>query len=657
MNIKVKIKHLLFIGSFFFITTLSGCNSEDGTIPDVAKTVTLSADNAMNLISGSERFISLEDKIHASSSYGVNNIADVELLDDQSEYCKNISVEDKGYSIGTSDFVGTCTYKYIVNNSVDYTANAAAYSRVIIQKDSVNPLKPFKNIPKTLEVNQELVIDLESELEGEIPEGFTLSEGITLLGIGAVTPPIEGSQKITFISDEVGYSQILFSYQNEEEVKLGSINISISSSMNFAPYAKDVDWSESEIEDPEQEIQVGQTRKLPLSKYMIDPDDDPLQIIYASSWDATVTIIDDTTIEFTSDHVGEQFVTYAITDHNGGYDIATIRLQVIDPGEMYWSNISRDIKVYYGPLTNNRAIAQGTITTSSYFDEGTSAIVATFDYEKAVRSCENYGRLPTKEELVDLFKLHPEKEHGWPIGLPYWTDDSNELVDISESGQGKVVKPTLPTGYIVTCISGRDFSIDTSESDLEAVADGEDKASVVVRIKNEDDQPMPGQDISAFLPEGAQAIFEEDQLVTDENGEAVFHLTSEARETDRLDFVYDSYTRSATVEFVGQWEGATYEVTENLAGTLLKEEPAYLTVMLRDKWGVPIDDVPIEFRSSASVVHSPKQTTKNGKGTTLKVEWWGWHDVGEQKVRIWVDSTEVPIGGMQEEFVIFKVPE
>ena len=65
-----------------------------------------------------------------------------------------------------------------------------------------------------------------------------------------------------------------------------------------------------------------------------DPDGDPLTVTAATSPNGTITINGDGTINYTSDpgFEGTDLITYTITDGNGGFDTAIVRMSVRDNG-------------------------------------------------------------------------------------------------------------------------------------------------------------------------------------------------------------------------------------------------------------------------------------------------------------------------------------
>ncbi|MUJ29120.1 hypothetical protein GNP79_05880 [Aliivibrio fischeri] len=641
---------------------LSACNTDINDNKSSNKQsqdqkITLSADNAVDgITNGLKSYVSLEDKIHATSSLGDNMISEVVLLSEQ-QACRDIDVYASGYSINSADYIGTCIYQYSVKNTVDPTARAVAYSTVVVQEDEVGSIDKFELISETAEASVTLVINIADQLVDQIPDGYTLSETITNLGVGNASLDI-GSQTITFISDQPGYSQIIYSYENDTQVKIGSINIAVSSELNTAPVAPNIDYS-ADINN--ETVNINTDVIIDVGSYISDPDDEPLQLVYVDSWYASVTPVDlsdenNTAFIFNTDRAGEHFVTYAISDHNGGYDIGQVRIEVYDPNSVAsWGNIQQGLKIYYGPLTYAEANSQGISVTSSIFDN--NSMIATFNYSSAVDSCKSIGRLPTKDELNALLNSNPNGSYSWPIGLPYWTSSDNEVIDLNN---GNTLLPARPEGYYVSCINEGGFVIDTANSSIiDIVAnDGINESGIatVITKLSFNGKPISGEEVRASVTNDVNASLDSSSVITNDDGIAAFKLTDLKAEDILFTVDYEGEQRTVNIVFVA--DKSTAKINSSAT---VNNQPAVggsntVTAVLTDENGNPISGEVINFNevisdyANVSLVPITANTDLNGK-QKVSVNWTG--DIGmpslsaniESKYKNQTDVTTVSFNG------------
>ncbi len=589
--------------------------------------VTLSADNTIDSITnGLESYISLEDKIHASSSVGYNTVSEVVLLSAQPA-CRDINVYPSGYSVNSTGYIGTCVYEYTVENTIDSTARAVAYSTTIVQDDVTGSVEQFEAIAETEEANQPLSINLSEKLLGQIPDGYSLSSTMTNLGVGSASLDIN-NQTITFISDEPGYSQIIYSYASETEVKIGSINIAVSVELNTAPIAPDIDYS---ADMSTETVNINTEVIINLGPYISDPDGEPLQLIYVDSWYASVVPFDlsdenNTKFTFNTVRAGEHFVTYAISDHNGGYDIGQIRIEVYDPeSAASWGNIQQGLQLFYGPLTHAEAFGQGVMDTSTNFDQNRT--VSTFHYADAKNSCKSKGGLPSEVQLQELYYLNKPESQGWPVVLNYWSNNVNTVVSLSS---GQVSSPVGTNTYYVTCVNEAGFSIDSRQSFTDnVIANGgstdDGIAKVVVKFTF-DQQPVSGAVINASVPDMTFAQLDMSSVTTDDDGIAIFKVTDIKAETVAFTAEYNGVQRTIEITFIGDKSTAELVSEVVINNTDISGGINEVVATLKDSNDNPLKGEPISFASSDTVNISSgtggSTTDDNGQQSAL-VQWTG----------------------------------
>ena len=628
-----KICNWLLLGTLSVLLSACGTDereSSEGGNQSQTQQVTLSADNAIDsIVSGLASYISLENKIHATSSVGDNTVSEVVSLSDQSA-CRDIDVYSSGYSVDSTGYIGTCVYEYTVENTVDLTAHAVAYSTAVVQQSATGSVDQFEPIAEVAEASQSLDINLADKLAGQIPAGYTLSETITNLGVGSATLDIM-NETITFISDEPGYSQIIYSYASETKVKVGSINIAVSSELNSAPVAPNINYS-ADINNKKVNINTEVT--IDVGSYISDPDGEPLQLVYVDSWYASVTPLDlsdesNTAFTFNTDRAGEHFVTYAISDHNGGYDIGQVRIEVYDPGSAAsWGDIQQGLNVFYGPLTHTEAFGQGVIDSGTNFDLNKN--VATFNYADATNSCESKGGLPSEAQLKKLYNTSRPQSQGWPVALNYWSNDVNTVVSLS-NGQSSM--PVGSDTYYVTCVNEGGFVIDNKESfTSDIIANGgstnEGIATVVVELTF-NGQPISGEPITADIPSSTEAELSASTVTTDEYGISVFTITDIKAETVSFTAGYNGEERKIDITFIGDKSSAELLSQTIVNNAAISNGINEIIATLKDSNDNPIKGESINFYSedsNVSVIAQSNITDENG----------------QQKAQIlWIGSTEL----------------
>ncbi|MGY3896876.1 Ig-like domain-containing protein, partial [Aeromonas enterica] len=219
-----------------------------------------------------------------------------------------------------------CTYLYTVENVPTDAAKpkqTQATSVVVISATSSPAALPI--LSETAVVNQTIDIDLATELGGSFPTGFTLQPEVVVLGSGtALADPV--NNRIAYTAAGVpGITRLMYSYVSADgtEVQAGAIDVSVSKSADGMPIAEN-------FAGPE-DVLPGAVVTVDVKDHISDPDGDPLQLTDVYAFDATVsatskTDITNTRFDFVADKPGVYDVTYYVTDHNGGYAIAVVRI-------------------------------------------------------------------------------------------------------------------------------------------------------------------------------------------------------------------------------------------------------------------------------------------------------------------------------------------
>lgn len=219
--------------------------------------------------------------------------------------------------------------------------------------------------------------------------------------------------------------------------------------------------------------------------YLIDRDKNRLQLVEVFTYDAYVNIVSkdftNTEFIFKSNRQGTHYVTYVLSDHNGGYGTGIIEIKVggdiptfIPPWNRFLSTKTNKFKA---PLTRYDADYQGLKYTTVTEEDGTSGPYGwgtpLFDYNDAELICSQIGmRLPKLNELLalqniypaglynslDLFNPSEDKQKmkvNWPTSAHFWTR--------AEFGMGTTSAMKLDANFNI------EYSIPVTSSEQRAV--------------------------------------------------------------------------------------------------------------------------------------------------------------------------------------------
>ncbi|WP_409591229.1 adhesion domain-containing protein [Vibrio jasicida] len=580
----------------------------------------MSAENTVNLSRNmSSSFVLLEGKIHSSSQEGSNIVSSVRPVTEL-ESCQDIEFDSTGYTVSFDDFVGVCVYQYDAENLKDPEQKASAYAISVAQKSVDSEVDLFTPISDTTLVGEPLTIDLKNDpnFVAQVPEGYTMDQDITLIGEGEAAADT-ANQTITYKpTEQGGFAKIIYSYSNGSEVKLGNIAISVSSSPNTAPNAPDIDYSD---DTDAEEVYVNEEVIIDLAKYVSDEDGDALQLVYTDSWNAAVSPLNpedmnNLKLKFETTNVGEHIVSYAVSDHYGGYATGMIRIEVYDSEvEPSWGNLQLDMNTYSAPLVKSEADAQGITYTSTHVDtEANGANVATFNLQQAKELCASSGRLPTADELNALSEIGgigPATYDGWPVEVDYWALDSGSASTV-DLKSGQTSETPNAGGQYVTCVGEGGYRIDNSKSTLAAIGDGEDQAVVAVQATF-NGEPVEGITVEAAVTGSANLV--NTSLKTDVNGYASFHVVDAIAE--KVNFTTNiensDFTPTVQLQFTGNPNTAELQlstVTDNqpLTGVNVFES------RLEDANGSPVPGQVIVYQENEDLTYTPSTPETNDQG-------------------------------------------
>ncbi|WP_061032372.1 Ig-like domain-containing protein [Vibrio splendidus] len=626
-------------------------------------TPTLSARDASYSTEHADLFeVDLSKNVFSSNGRGFV-LDDVEVLSDENK-CHIEQMSATGFVIRAEDNK-VCNYRYYVtpNKSSSSTrshlkksrvsnyegsaSSSSAIARVAVSNDPANTeLIPISAV--TL-INESIEVSVQAELK---KVGFDLGGQYVLTD---VTLPYDYSSMVN-ISDSnsqtveyappqgfTGIDRIMYTLEDKANglVLMGVLDVAVGYEANQGFTI------EQDIEYPDV-INVNTKTDIDISQFVRSDDGDDYQIVYVESFNADVNAKDplDTsnkTIVFETSRAGYHYISFAVSDHNGVYDMGLIRVHVADPNQVSkWGDISHFMDLYSAPLTAAEATANNVVYDSKLSDGAyTPAIdMAGFKYATGVDACTQIGgSIPTLKQLAQMASdIDVQVLHNWPIQAPYlaydeendvakWVDLAHQVTGLVESGYA----------YNLTCLKQGIMQILPSSSKV-VVANGSDTGTVLLEL-NRNGEAREGVPISVSVS-SSNVTLDGDTITTDANGIARVELTSFKAEPVILTFEVEGVTENYAMEFIADEKTAqiSSDVTVNHENYFSLEGDEVKTI-LKDQNDNPLKGYVVNSEVEAGVhPDTGMLVAPLLVGGDLKTD-----DSGEKKVRIkWDSSIETP---------------
>lgn len=396
----------------------------------------------------------------ASSDGGAVYLKSLELLSGDA-VCQGVVKGGNSFTL-SSDQDASCVFKYTVMNRHENTQSAI--SRSVFRASSYAQDAQLSPLSLTLEEYQEGVVDVSDA-------GLHLSDSVIVLGSGTAVAD-QVNNKIMYTAQEAGITRVLYEMKDDAGgISLGSIDIAVSQGVNTAPAASKFSFPVSP-----QVIKPGEETLIDVKNYISDPDGDVVQLYNVHSFNGVAQIaypadVTNTKIKFKSFVPGDFYVSYTITDHNGGFATNIIKVSV----QGFFSSIylAGDELHFNAPVSAEQASKLG-LKVSSFPESnipGSNGVYnsAAFNYLTAKGFCAAQGaRLPTVSELAKL-QLSGKAINYWPTQKYYWSyvqgaiSATYQAVNISN---GLTVGLSNSEAAYVTCINQQDASLPSVTYDL-----------------------------------------------------------------------------------------------------------------------------------------------------------------------------------------------
>lgn len=614
----------LVIGLVFSVL-LSGCkqDTENSSIPEYHdKFVTASIVDNYSLVSldGSPTHrIDLTPNVKLSEQYNFQ-INEVRSLSSDLD-CEIVSRDTTSFTV-RSDRPNACDYQYTIalkSNVDDVTlvGDTLGYTRVLT---SVEPeelelipfgIVAFQGMETEVNLQRELVSVGESHnlndyvLDGDIV--VTPSDSASLVEVDTVNNVIRYTPDVSFEGNE----KVSYKLRNPytDEVLAGHFIATVATESKSG-----VSFT-SELISLEDTAKINEQIEVPINEYVDSAYD--YQLIYVSSFGASVKVkndeFDNKAFIFEASAIGTYFVNLVVTDHHGGYDVALLKINVMDPdGQGPWTNLKLGLDEFSAPLTVTDATAHNVHYTSSTFDDGVGLWVSSYVLKDGEQYCNSIGSLPDADKLQELVAEVSPTIQGWPSKLAYWAMDTGtpKVINIEN---GNLSTPSANEPYYVTCQIFGSFSINTTLSSVDhIVADGVDTAVVVAEV-GFGGKPVEGAPVTITVSGDAQLM--DKSLTTDANGRVRFEVTNTTAEKVVAIVEYEGVVASIVISYVGD-----VTTSEILQRTTVSGEPLagtnQVTSTLEDYYNNPIKDAKVDFQvlDRTDVIVSKLSNVTDGDG-------------------------------------------
>ncbi len=494
-------------------------------------------------------------------------ITSVEPLLNTDECAVDVQPETASFTVnGTTDSdLIVCDYHYTVDSaSKSLTAHStlSGISRIVIGPRALAEPEEMAPVSAVVLAGKSETIDLTAALNavGEDVSGLNLMNNPSHVyaSRGKVNSVDSTAGTLSYTapaSPFTGIDRVLFSYSDGSVTKLGHLDIAITDEANkglsitpqnsYAPY---VTMGENEI-------------TIDVTPYVVaDHDGNGFFLKHVDSFyaDVALSTTSDTSFTFKASRVGYHYVSFAVADGQGAFEMGMIKVAVVDPNQVKdWQAQQVGLSLFSAPFTSSEAYLNDIDHSRSVIDDDYTppVSIATFVLaSEAEEFCKTQGRLPTSDELLDLADFDPKTKGNWPTSYPYLAADDESgttnysLIDLTDGTKAAYSKQSL---YIVSCIKNGMLSVRVIDG--EADADGEDKNTVEFTVvKNR--EPYVGIIVKPTLSSMhgqyspvSSAKIDKASYTTDDSGKITVNLTSSA---DEITYVTLKITENGVTESV-----------------------------------------------------------------------------------------------------------
>jgi len=470
----------LYFSLLFLVFILSGCGGEESA-STVDRDPEISADTSGIYLEDISRNVSEESLSYISVLSGAQvangksiYVTEVTPIGDNIDpQCYDISVSEKGFSLASRS-PSSCVYQYqvayksntslasaseLVRSSNIETATAIAF--VAIQPSMItvsSTLTTLTPLSVTLQEGHDTkVIDVKTALGTNFPTDATMNSSTTVLGNGSATLDT-ATYKISFSGGARGITRIVYlltgtGNSDAGVIYMGTIDVAISAPINQAPTFKNFTFQKATGDDLL--IREGEKVTIDVTDAVTDNTGaSELQIVHLNAYNASVSVVSTTDLTnkkftFTAQQSGTYHVAVTVSDHNGGYAVGLVEVEV----QGAFSPIVVGTDVFMPTISLGQASYLEVDYIGLYTEvaatgpEGSRLPLMSYAVADALCKVKG-GSLPTKTQM-DSFKAQEQMKlwvsgdttkQQWPIGKAYYTSslisetNSVQMLTFSSTG-------------------------------------------------------------------------------------------------------------------------------------------------------------------------------------------------------------------------------
>ncbi|BCN24306.1 hypothetical protein [Vibrio alfacsensis] len=368
-----------------------------------------------------------------------------------------------------------CQYQYTVEDAHQQTATAKLN---LFSSSSLAPTLPELSYAATL--NESVYMNFAEVLGEQFPDGFRVRQGTPAMigdpnNLGRAATD---NEKINFIAPaSPGWTRVLYILESEVDTsntKLGSIYFTFTEQGSEAPEITPAHYDYNAQMSTTVEAMQSLTLDLSALTGLTITDDQEWQLLAVSSLTAEVELLDKETVGNTSFRFealspGVHIVSFLVGDVNNNNSQGSIAITVI-PKEQdkTWSEIVVDGANYNNIFTAPPRYSDvvGTLAVTPSWDPEVENTLASFTPEVAMRYCNQYGNVPTSQELARLWSRDHagtttgDRLSNWPKEHSYIARRMDGNFELMELDSSEVTPWVDGKKAYLTCIRHHDLSLD-----------------------------------------------------------------------------------------------------------------------------------------------------------------------------------------------------
>ncbi|WP_193789233.1 Ig-like domain-containing protein [Vibrio owensii] len=606
---------------------LSGCNGEGDKktgsgSPDYMVPASISAQNANFITDYKDSYlVDLSDKVSVSGGKSftllavapLNNVADCQPLEMMAQSFTIVAQSSK-----------SCDYEYKVAVTEAAPASSAftptsltgaptdvAVTRVAVTNEvaAESTQVELPAISAVTLVQELAVVDVREQLliqAGQsVPDGYMLSSELSLPYSTNVATADALTDTISYTPPGgfEGVERILFSYVNEATggVLLGTLDIAVNHTANEGLIIEnDIIYDQ---------VEINELVNIDVTPYVTSIDGDDFQLTYVDSFNAATAPLDPADVTnkvftFETSQTGNHYVSFAVSDNNGAYELGLMEVTVFDPSSLaQWDDVHIGVTTYTAPLTYSESLALGIEADRAILDSSYNPAVeiALYDEVKAHNICSFWGRLPSVDEMTDLFNEGIKPTHNWPVSA-FYIATSDETYKVINMESGEVGLPEEGENYLLTCAQGGLFSEGTKEEILaNNVATGSVTFTSTSAPNDESDlTDIPNEgDVIDVTISSESASPSELSLTTNPHGQATVTLTNTVAELVDVCGVSSvlGITTCYSLNFIADKSTAKIvEMNYSTAGWVSGSQDDYnVGALVQDEFNNPVENALVNF--------------------------------------------------------------